>query len=467
MSHLLLTISMLTAAYSLAIVLIEARAKALGSPLTLTAGLTFLHFVIPATLLGLGSGYAFVNKENEKYAVDAIVFIFLVLATLHAGMWFSANWRTHPSSRLRGIKIEMEWNSSAVATVTSMLLVIGWLTRLYVIENNGYFQISRSTQGDLEGPFYAGIRLAELFPLHALCILVIHTCSLPLSTMTRWWRYSIRAVMLVEFLYWLPSGRKEETILVLILPIILRYVLSRKAPSLKAIVSLSLFLVALFPIAHVYRLAMETTVGQGNDAWEIARDAASVLIGVGFAPTGVSFLDVIIQRIDLLESVSGCMRLVDIGEWTLFLGKSYAMALLAIVPRLAWSEKPDLHYGTEFGHAAGYLDSDDWATSISVTFPGEAYLNFAWLGFLPFLPIGVVYGMIFERIRFAKFQETAALLYAVTLPTILYVGGTFASYFGGLIKMLPFYMVIGWIMRRHAFRLSIEDSSLKGQPIGT
>jgi hypothetical protein len=34
-------------------------------------------------------------------------------------------------------------------------------------------------------------------------------------------------------------------------------------------------------------------------------------------------------------------------------------------------------------------------------------------------------------------------LYLIAIPTLLYVGGTFGLYFGGLIKIIPFYYMIG------------------------
>src|SRR5262249_4279841 len=156
--------------------------------------------------------------------------------------------------------------------------------------------------------------------------------------------------------------------------------------------------------------------------------------------------EILLQRLDLLEPVSASIRLITLGDWKLALGRDYAMALLAFLPRAVWSSKPDLHYGTEFGQAAGLLYLDDWTTSISVTFPGEAFLNFGWFGFIPLFFIGTAYGLLYEATNHSRYQPMWTLLYAITLPTILYLGGTFSLYVGGLIKVFAIYLLLGWLM---------------------
>jgi len=119
-----------------------------------------------------------------------------------------------------------------------------------------------------------------------------------------------------------------------------------------------------------------------------------------------------------------------------------------VFPRILWLSKPEFHYGTEFGHAAGLLYVDDWFTSVSVTFPGEAFLNFGWFGFMPFFLLGLGYGLLYNQTRMSERAQTSTLLYAITLPTILYIGGTSALYIGGLLKLIPMYALLGWIMSR-------------------
>ena len=147
-----------------------------------------------------------------------------------------------------------------------------------------------------------------------------------------------------------------------------------------------------------------------------------------------------------MEPVSASIRLIKDGDWEPMLGSSYAEALLSLIPRVLWPGKPDLHYGTEFGHAAGFLSPGDWLTSISVTYFGEAFLNFAWGGLFPMFMMGMILGGVYRQLRVSVRQETWMLVFVIALPTVLYVGGTFALHFGGLIKLLPFFFLVGWMM---------------------
>jgi hypothetical protein len=174
----------------------------------------------------------------------------------------------------------------------------------------------------------------------------------------------------------------------------------------------------------------------------IVRSATTVLLGG--AVEGSSF-GVLISRINLLENVSACIRLVETGSWDLSLGKDYLMVAINQLPRLLWPEKPDFHYGTVFGQEAGFIDFTDTTTSVSVTFFGETYLNFAWLGSLVIFVFGVFFNWFYQK-AVRSLKPTSILIYIATVPVILYVGGTVALYFGGLIKILIFYYLLGTFM---------------------
>jgi hypothetical protein len=55
-------------------------------------------------------------------------------------------------------------------------------------------------------------------------------------------------------------------------------------------------------------------------------------------------------------------------------------------------------------------------------------------------------GLLYRQTLRSPRRETWLLVYASALPVILYVGGTFALTFGGLVKILPFVYVVGWLM---------------------
>lgn len=404
--------------------------------------------------LALDSGYSFANVENEEYVVEAVIFLVTVLVIFHLGV----TWGSHNNvfeRQLKTSKSVIDWKSKSVLVVCAVLLLIGWMTRVHVIEQDAYFQFARAIQGNLEGPFHAAIRLAELFPLHVVYILTIHASD-PQRSSNRAWKLLLALMICLELGYWLPTGRKEETIQIFLIPMIIRYLRTRSLPSIPAAMFFLTFILILFPAAYYYRVVLQQVVLANSDISEAVPTALSVLEAGGGTEDELSPTEIVLHRLDLLEPVSASVRLITLGDWPLELGRSYAMALLAAFPRVIWPSKPDLHYGTEFGHAAGLLYIDDWITSVSVTFPGEGFLNFGCLGFVPFFPLGAGYGLLYKATRDSRWEQTSTLLYAVTLPTILYIGGTFSLYIGGLLKLLPMYALLGWLMS-HSISLRVKN----------
>ena len=422
--------------------------KHLVSPSSLYAALTAIHFAIPGLMLALEQGPRFINQANGRYAAEAMLFAFVALVSLQFG---SLLVNSSLFSRRRGARLSAKrnWSSLAVLAGFVVLFVIGWAARIHIIESNAYFQILRTLQGELEGPFYAAIRMAELFPLYALCILAIMYWR-PGKPPSRLLRFGLAFAVASELAYWLPSGRKEPVILAILLPLLIRYLRSGKLPSAKTVGILLLVVAVLFPAAFMYRNAMETA-GTGADLIDTVIAAAETA-ETGTANSDKTSGEIIFGRISLLEPLSASVRLSKEGDWEPMLGSSYAEALLSFAPRFIWPDKPDFHYGTEFGHAAGFLSSGDWLTSISVTYFGEAFLNFAWGGVFPMFVMGMILGGLYRQMSVSVRQETWLLVYVIALPTVLYIGGTFALHFGGLIKLLPFFFIVGWMMESRPTR---------------
>jgi hypothetical protein len=373
--------------------------------------------------------------------------VFLMLMALHVGVWGVAGQAPH-FLQPGGTAMRLEWRSPNVLLFSGLLALVGWVIRVHIVSSHAYFQFARAVQGELEGPWYAAIRMAELLPLHALFILVIHATGSRQAHSSAW-KHLVRLATLVELAYWLPTGRKEETILIILIPILIRYLRTGLLPSWRAMAVFGTFVAALFPLAFYYRFVLQKVVLVNDDIWQAVPIALAALDAGAADDAPETVWQIVFQRLDLLESMSAAIDLIDRGQWRLALGGDYALALLSLAPRVFWSAKPDFHYGTEFGHASGIIEaSNDWFTSISVTFPGEAFLNFSWLGCLVFIVLGAVYGLLYEWARRSRWSQTGVLLYAITLPTILFLGGTFALHIGGLIKFLPFYLAAGWLMTR-------------------
>jgi hypothetical protein len=72
----------------------------------------------------------------------------------------------------------------------------------------------------------------------------------------------------------------------------------------------------------------------------------------------------------------------------------------------------------------------------------------------------MILGGLYRQMTTSVHQETWILVFVITLPTVLYVGGTFALHFGGLIKLLPFFYFVGLMMESRLFRFCTRSDQL-------
>jgi hypothetical protein len=341
------------------------------------------------------------------------------------------------------------WSDRRLLFAVASIAMAGWMARLYVIAVGAYFQLDRTTVEI--STLGALLVFLEQLPFYAYVLLLVgYYYRVKLLSRSRSWLYGLIAIGAAEFIYWIGAGRKLETILVLVLALVARYLASRKLPSLKVIGLGALIVLLIFPVTFYYRYSLETSFGLGTDIASIPQviaQATTVTEDAGPA------LDIILNRFNLTESVSAAMRLTETEEWGLLGGSSYLDIFLILIPRFLWSSKPDYHYGTEFGHASGLSALSDQLTSISVTYFGEAFLNLMWFGCLVFL----VLGFLAEKLYLYASRNSDAkwlFLYCLSLPALLYVGGTAALNFGGLIRLLiAFYVLVSLLS---LYRISVR-----------
>jgi hypothetical protein len=453
---LVLFLSLLFSLYAIGYLYRCYKIDGLTAPHALYSFLVLLHFILPGVLIGLDAAPAFVNFKNEEYVMQAVLYSGLALIAIQAGSNFAISKKFAPSSvaQVRNSG-SFQWLDFKIVIITVALLGAGWLARIYTIQSDAYFQLARTTNENISDPFYAAIRMVEVFPLQVICLLAIRYWR-PSSNKSIFWRNYLYISIFMEAAYWLPSGRKESLILAIVLPLIIRYVRTKQLPSRKFTFAFISFVIMMFPAMYFYRVTAEQSGGIYSIADVIAAITGAASDSSQFGKSG---WDIIFGRFSLLEPIAACIRILNDQIWEPFYGLSYFQGLLGFIPRFVWPGKPDLHYGNDFGYYAGYLSERDLVTSISVTFFGESYLNFAYLGLIPLLFIGYVFGYIYRKTFASKHIETWLLLYTVLIPTILYVGGTFALYFGGLIKLLPFFYIIGRFMEGR--KLHVTDMTPK------
>jgi hypothetical protein len=452
---LLTAVSLAQAVYAGYLLRREHKRRELLSPLALYSFLLLLHFAIPGILFGMGV-FDFANTDNKVAAVKGQWFVLVGFVFFHWGCAAILHGISH--QKRTAYEVSVPWRSNNVKFVLLVFLGFGWLDRIYIVSKNAYFQLSRTTIGELHGAFHAMSRMAEQLPGFAMLIVWMVYLHKRAPKYTAWW-WSGCTLWIAELMYWAPTGRKENVILTLILPFMLRYLITRRLPSLRAAVAITVVVVGLFPAAFYYRSAMKN--GSTENIAQTVRLSATAMKDARLA-AGISWWSILGERISLLESVSASIRIADSGIWPLMVGRTYRWVLYSTVPRVIWPDKPDFHYGTAFGHAAGMIHGADHQTSVSVTFFGEAYLNFLWMGVLVMFVIGIIFSLIYRFASVGYSRVTWIFLYMLTLPEILYVGGTFALYFSGLFQKLVLFGAVAQFMAGRLVPPTTDDKGMVG-----
>lgn len=412
--------------------------KNLFSPRTIFSGLTILHFGFPSILLSYEN--SFVTKANYDYIESAIILILLALIFYYFGFKFIYGKTKH----IKLSEKPSSFNYIKVRNVIFVLLVVGYIARIYIIVSGGYFQLARATQAEeLKGVYYSIFYMVEVFPLYALCLATIVLWSKREQKSDRKWIITTSVLIISELLYWLISGRKEQTIMAFLYPLIVYNILTLKLPSKKIVITSVVFLILYFPLNSYYRYLLSVSELGGANPIEVITNPAFLFELSQFEDVNPQESGSLIERINLMEPVAGCIGIIDQGKWGGVPGEDYFALVYSIIPRFLWESKPEFHYGNEFGHLIGMLYPKDFKTSISVTFIGEAYLNFNFFGVFIISFLGIFFGFFYKQIFISKNYEIWLFVYLAILPTLLYFGGTFTLYFAGLLKLVPFIYLIG------------------------
>ena len=110
-------------------------------------------------------------------------------------------------------------------------------------------------------------------------------------------------------------------------------------------------------------------------------------------------------------------------------GHTLTPLLATFVPRIIWSDKPDVATGRVVNKEFRVSEADFWDTYVSPSIPGELYWNFGWTGVLIGMAvIGGALGTLGRRCNLAERKSvTNLLVVAVTIKQVI-VGmeGTFS-----------------------------------------
>lgn len=380
------------------------------------------HYIFPLLLSCLN--LPIFVLDSAKYTLPRV---FIFLSTIFVCLFPLFFTRIFPFLHKRS---SFYINSRRVTILIIIFALTGTLGRFLIIKEGLYFQWARSIgRSDTSTWLF----MLEKIPFYAL---VLSNLSYRITQIKHFKIFYV-ILLLMEVIYWLPAGRKEELFVALICPSLLSVSLGLQ---MKAVVKkVSVILLVIFfvvPMIRYYRVGMVLTENHRYSRGSIAE----LILGIPdviedgrevLNDTGDGYEN--IRRFSLVESLTGAIKLTD--EEGYLYGRSYSFLGYFWIPRFIWQSKPSSISGQEFGRSIGLVSGGD-STSISISYIGEAWWNFSYFGVLIIILQLFLMNFLFIKAFYTKPSITNVLVYIIFLRTFIYYGGTIGPYFAGALKLI-------------------------------
>jgi hypothetical protein len=274
------------------------------------------------------------------------------------------------------------------------LYAIGFITRVYLLRNHLF---SYTTSMDKYYGNLASMQVLNYVSQFGTLALIVATIERYRRRHDRLWRMLFIAALISEVFWGLISGMKGQVLQNFLVVALVSSFVMRKL-NLRWFVILFFGLVLLYPFVNAYRAALNSG-GAEVTSFATAAEAGQIALNKTGEDesTGGDFwregLDHALTRLDLLTSVANVLSLGPRASMVKRDVHWWMLPFYPFVPRFIWPSKPLLQEGGWFTVAlsGGSGDAKTIGSSTAVTYPGDLYLQFGWLG----IPVGMfVLGVI-------------------------------------------------------------------------
>jgi len=279
---------------------------------------------------------------------------------------------------------------------------------------------------------------------YALILAAIEYYSQPSDQRRRFLFY---AVLALESVWGLVSGMKG-VFMWSFLVVILVSSRIRQRLRIAGLLGLVLLLILLYPLSERYRLIVRAE-GAEVGSLSAARDAGERALSSSVAQTsGITGwleggADSTIRRLGVLEGVAAVIYLGPAGDSLRTRELWWMVPLYPFIPRFVWASKPSQDIGRRFSIALGI----DPKTGTSITYPGDAYLEFGVLGvIISMLVLGVFSQWL--SARSGTLSARRLFIFVANFWVTVDLEGDIFSYWTVVIKSLAITSVIAWLVYR-------------------
>jgi hypothetical protein len=232
-----------------------------------------------------------------------------------------------------------------------------------------------------------------------------------------------------------------------------------------------IFVVLVFPVLQAYRaeVAHNRGISRATVVADLGRALNLALSAESRVYSGRERAQTFLERSSLLGSVQTIVE--NTGNGVPYQnGHTMAPLLSTFVPRILWSEKPDVPTGQIMNKAFHITESED--IYLSPSHVGELYWNFGWWGVVVGMPlIGIILGIVGGCFNLAQGRSVTRLLVTVLTIKQLIAGfeSAITSSYVVWLRSLAGIGLLHLIFARSyvAGRFSSRDTERRLSPAGT
>lgn len=133
-------------------------------------------------------------------------------------------------------------------------------------------------------------------------------------------------------------------------------------------------------------------------------------------------------------------------------GETYQHIPFMFIPRVLWPDKPSRHIWNKFGRAYGYLSSDDFQTSVGVTYLAEAYMNYGFTGMYSVAFLFGVYVFLIEILSWVIFKGHFAFTFMIYLIPLQWYAADLGSILNSEFIVTGVLLIFGTQFKKMARR---------------
>ena len=359
------------------------------------------------------------SSVNNQSLFNALIFCYFSLLLLYIGFYNRLNLRINLFPFYKKVKlIDSPW-------IILYFFLLGLFGKTIEIFSGYYYLV----QVNSIIPYYepnSFFGFANFGPILSLFSIFSFLYSFYLYNLTKRKVYLIYflLIFIFEILVGFPTGSKEK----LIKPVVyfILYLSLMQKLSLKFVLSFVVIVVFfVFPFVTLYRSSgndfsnfLTSYFNKENFSYSEGRS-----MEIGNRLSGVA---IVASVIDQTPSVH---------DYTY--GRDYLNTFLALIPRVFWPDKPIVLDHNAFGRKYNLVSPNDFVTSVTPYWFGEAFINFSYFGVF----VGIFYGLFLKNLSNIYYRNPNIMSIFIMLMTI-YIYSRHSQFVATIMGVLQGYVLI-------------------------